>query len=407
MAEQIKKDSPQVSIDLSYAENRNQNPAFLMPGDSDDPLAMSKFLPAISGDPSYISLADGDYIVHILRFLTDAFWRTYGAVPYIVIAGKHANPCGIAIDWKDRSAVIRKALSGNKVAIMGGEVVTNFAIDDHLGIELFRQPPELCQAQDKKWGLDLILAPSFSPATVKLLNKKEKRRLLANPALERSLALEYIHFFPKKEWMLKNLFNGNDVLKQRFPSFVFTLDDIVSQVGKPMLLEDDDFDSLLIAWVAAWFASSNTVALAKDSMLIGLGCGQQDRIECVRLCINRANQSGHDTKGSVFASDAFFPFAQGETSGKDIDDIKDKMAFLSDFIAKTGKITEIKDFDEIMKTISRNDHREGPQLLADAGCIGGVVPADGNKLEEVQKFFQEKGMSVAFVHKDNRGFSKH
>lgn len=63
--------------------------------------------------------------------------------------------------------------------------------------------------------------------------------------------------------------------------------------------------------------------------------------------------------------------------------------------------------DKFSKAISKLDNREGPQLLADAGCLGGVVPADGVRLEEVKKFFQEKKMSVAFVAAENRGFSKH
>ena len=53
------------------------------------------------------------------------------------------------------------------------------------------------------------------------------------------------------------------------------------------------------------------------------------------------------------------------------------------------------------------DNREGTEILADSGCIGGVVPYDGNHKDEVAQFFEERKMSVAFVAPENRGFSKH
>jgi hypothetical protein len=51
--------------------------------------------------------------------------------------------------------------------------------------------------------------------------------------------------------------------------------------------------------------------------------------------------------------------------------------------------------------------REGTELLIDAGCKGGVVTADGNRLPEVQELFKKSGLSVAFVAPENRGFAKH
>ena len=392
-----KKDLPE-EIELAYGENKSQSPAHLLPGTSSDPLAMSKFQ-VISGDPSHIAVADGDQIVHILRFLAEAFRRNNGQAPYIVVAGKHANPCGIAIDWDDPVIAVRKALCGNKVAIMGGEVVTNFPIDDQLGLELYQQPPEMCQGEEKKWGLDLVLAPSFSSETVELLGKKEKRRLLANPALVDAP-------FPKKEWMLKHLYNGDDVLRQRFQNFVLTKESIIHWTSEP--LRGADFDSLLIAWVATWNATSNTVGLAKNRMLIGLGCGQQDRIECVRLGVDRAIRSEHETANSVFASDAFFPFASNERPELTDAQLHRWTALLNN--ARNQNQLPDHRFSyawQVSKEIMAMDNREGPEILVWAGCKGGVVPADGNRLEEVKEYFEENHLSVGFVDPANRGFSKH
>jgi hypothetical protein len=57
--------------------------------------------------------------------------------------------------------------------------------------------------------------------------------------------------------------------------------------------------------------------------------------------------------------------------------------------------------------IGKIDKREGPELLIDAGCRGGVVPGDGNNLEEVKKVFADAGLAVGFLNKTHRGFAKH
>jgi hypothetical protein len=169
--------------------------------------------------------------------------------------------------------------------------------------------------------------------------------------------------------------------------------------------------NMLIAWAVCWRASSNTVALAKENMLIGLGCGQQDRIACVRLCIDRATRAGHGTKGSFFASDAFFPYAVGSSLSsqegmllsKALDDLR--------MIDSGTKFKTPKEYFRVaaplVAEVNRFDRREGPELLIDAGCIGGVVPFDGKNKEEVRKLFEEAGVSVAFLAPENRGFSKH
>ncbi|MFA5022053.1 MAG: hypothetical protein WC508_03175 [Patescibacteria group bacterium] len=380
---------------LAYAENHRQDPAFLFTTDSDDPLATSKFQ-VVSGDPSYISIADGAGLIGALRFLAEAYRRVYGKVPYIVVAGKHGNVCGIGVDWASPITALRKALTGDKVAVMGGEVVTNFAITDELGVELMSPPLSLLIGR-KNWGLDIIYAPSFSPGAVEQLGKREKRRLLSNLALLDPQ-------MPTNEWMWQFLGNG-DVLKQKAPSFILTRETIESWVGVP--LSDDRFEDLLIAWVACYRSSSNTVALAKNRMLIGLGCGQQDRIACVRLCIERARRAGHTTQGSVFASDAFFPYATGEQPPVDLAQIEWLLAQARSADRVGNQLETIRLLGEMATLISQSDRREGTELLIDAGCIGGVVPADGKEIENVKALFSKSGLSVAFLSSADRLFAKH
>lgn len=339
-------------IPLAYGENRCQSPAFLIPTDDADPLAMHRYV-VVSGEPSYISIADGDQIQEVLCLLATAFRAWKGNVPHIAVAGKHGNPCGLGVDWHDPQIATLKALRGDTIAVMGGEVITNFPITDDLAKTLHEANEELDGR--RFWGLDIIFAPHFSEGAVELLGKKDKRRLMQNPALiQPNLPTNEIAERPVR---------GGKLTQNRSP---FVLSANVSAEALSQIISDQKYTDILIAWAACWRASSNTVALAKDGMLIGLGCGQQDRIACVELCLRRAQRSGHDVKGSFFASDAFFPYATGTAAVK-----------------------------------------EGPELLVEAGCSGGVVPADGKKLDDVRNYFHTNDLFVIFVHKDNRGFSKH
>ena len=383
--------------ELAYGENRCQSPAYIFSTQSGDPLALSEF-EWVSGTPSYISMADGFQIMDILRLLAESLRRWKDDMPYIVIAGKHGNPCGAAIDFESPLTAINKALMGDTVAVMGGEIITNFSIDEKLAQVLF-QPSDDINIGRKNWGLDLILAPSFSGEAVDLLGRREKRRLLSNPALETIP-------FSTERWVYRQI--GSDWLCQKAPTFVLEENILLPWDGRSM--SDANFQNALIAFACCWRASSNTVSLARNNMLIGLGCGQQDRIACVRLALDRANRAGHNAHGSFFASDAFFPYATSVPvwQGNDYTNLLLEITETRDALESSGDyIATIQRLADLAARISRADKREGPELLIAAGCAGGVVPADGNKLEEVKSLFRSNGLSMAFLPPEFRGFAKH
>ncbi|MDO8566302.1 MAG: hypothetical protein Q7S04_03905 [Candidatus Moranbacteria bacterium] len=383
-------------IILAYGENRDQSPAWLVYGGTDDPLAPSRFKWE-SGQPSFISIADLAQITDIQRLLVESFQRFNGRIPYIVIAGKHGNPCGTAISYEHPHTALGKALMGDTVAVMGGEVITNFPIGDDEAQILLNSPQSIGR---EKWGLDLIAAPEFSPGAVAILGKKQGRRLLSNPSLHGSP-------FSTNQWVVKPA--GADWLCQRTPSFILTRKEVQSWSGKEM--NSEQFENALIAFACCWRASSNTVALAKDRMLIGLGCGQQDRIACVRLCLDRAYRAGHDTRGSIFASDGFFPYAKSTTKYSDAGRQTLIGAMQAAQITLNSRSVEpdfaIKVMANLSALISSMDRREGTELLIDAGCRGGIVPADGKELPNVRDLFEKSGLAVGFVAPEHRGFSKH
>lgn len=383
--------------ELAYGENKCQNPAFIFSGGSDNPLAMTRFK-VLAGNPSYIAMADASQLVDILCLMAEAFRRSMGKAPYIAIAGKHGNPAGAAISWEDPAVTIKDALMGDHVAVMGGELITNFPITDELGWLAHSTSEYRDVIGREHWGLDEILAPAISDETIETMGRKAKRRLLVNLALIQAP-------FPQEAWTYRRL-HGGDWLKQRLSPFVLSPPEIQSWTGRP--LEGENLANLIIAFACSWRASSNTVALAKDLKLIGLGCGQQDRRACVRLCLDRASRAGHNTRGSVFASDAFFPYASAPCESKALVGVMSVFNILRDRLKQTDNNKErVIILAELASLIDRNDRREGPELLADAGCIGGIVPADGKELPQVKKFFNDAEMRVAFVAPENRGFAKH
>jgi len=386
-------------MELAYAENRNQDPAHIFSTRSGDPISMCNFH-WISGKPSYISIADGAQLAEILCLMAEAFRHWRGKAPFIAIAGKHGNPCGASVNWDYPIDAISNALWGDPTAVMGGEIVTNFPITDEMSKILFRvEDEDIKKVGRDKWGLDLILAPEFSDGAIDLLGKKEKRRLPANPYLLEAP-------FSRYQWVYRQVLG--DFIRQKTSDFILTQEIIQSWSGQNLLRRPEKFQDMIIAWACCWRASSNSVALANNKMLIGLGCGQQDRIACTQLALDRANRAGHNTGGSMFASDGFFPYAEKETMFSDNDhrNIRDAMVGITASLAENRDDTLIR-LSNFSNLVRRIDKREGPQLLVDAGCIGGVVPADGKELENVRNFFQKNNMAVAFVPPQFRGFSKH
>jgi len=344
--------------ELAYAENRFQNPASLFSTGSNDSLGWDKF-EVLSGDPSYISIADGDRALGVMCLLARTIqanlkWLAGRFVsPYIAIACKHGNPCGVAVHENSAKEAILKAMLGDPIAVMGAEFMTNFPITTELATAIHRVPDDLRQQVGREfWGTDVVYAPSFDRGAIELLGKKEKRRLLANPALLDPQ-------MPDEDWMIRPVRGG--FLKQKQPNSIFVM-------MQPPTLIPEELISGMLAFAVAWQSVSNTVSLAKDGMLIGLGCGQQDRIACVNLCLDRAKRAGHDPQGSWFASDAFFPYAERERE---------------------------------------DSPKEGPELLSDAGCVGGFVPRGSKNDVKVIVFFMEHGLRVQWLPPEHRGFFGH
>ena len=213
----------------------------------------------------------------------DAAWRAAldHSEPCVAII-KHANPCGIATG-SDIADAYKKAHLCDSVSAFGGVVAANRKVTI-----------EMAEALSQVFT-EVIIAPEYEPAALEILMKKPSIRILTNP-ITRISPLE-----------MRPVSGG--ILVQQTDLINAEGDNAANwkQVtGTPVsaaVLADLEF-----AWRSVRAVKSNAILLAHDGAAIGIGMGQVNRVDSAKLAVDRA---GDRVKGSVAASDAFFPFADG------------------------------------------------------------------------------------------------
>ncbi len=214
---------------------------------------------------------------------TDAAWRAAHDHndPCVAII-KHANPCGIAVG-PDIASAHRKAHACDPVSAFGGVIAANREVD----LAMAEQVADVFT--------EVVVAPSFTADAVQVLTAKKNIRLLRLPTDARSA----VEFRPI----------GGGVLLQAADRIDAAGDDPTSwtlATGEP--LDAAELDNLVFAWRSVRAVKSNAILLAHDKATVGVGMGQVNRVDAARLAVSRA---GERAAGSVAASDAFFPFADG------------------------------------------------------------------------------------------------
>jgi phosphoribosylaminoimidazolecarboxamide formyltransferase/IMP cyclohydrolase len=214
---------------------------------------------------------------------TDAAWRAAHdhADPCVAII-KHANPCGIAVG-ADIAAAHRKAHACDPVSAFGGVIAANREID----LTMAEQVAEVFT--------EVVVAPSFTDDAVRVLTGKKNIRLLRLPHLPAPGA----EMRPISGGLLLQVKDRLDAPGDDPTTWTLA-------TGEP--LDAAGLDDLVFAWRAVRAVKSNAILLAHDRATVGVGMGQVNRVDAARLAVTRA---GERATGSVAASDAFFPFADG------------------------------------------------------------------------------------------------
>lgn len=252
------------SQSLRYGENPHQAGTFY--GD------FAAMFDKLNGkELSFNNLVDVDAAVNLMAEFQDA------APTFAVL--KHTNSCGVA----SRPTILeawKAALAGDNISAFGGILIANTTID-------------LATAQEiDKIFYEVVIAPDFDADALELLCKKKKRIVLK------------IKDFYRHQKSFKSLLNG--VIEQDTDLKVESREELKQATTKAP--SEAEIADLLFANKCAKHLKSNTIVLAKDQQLVGMGCGQTSRVDALKQAILKAKQFGFDLNGSVMASDAFFPF---------------------------------------------------------------------------------------------------
>src|SRR5208283_4044169 len=151
-------------LNCKYGENGYQTPAGLYVGITDDSLALSRFQQVAGDSPSYNNMCDIDRLLQTVTHIAAAFQFHSSTIPNIAVAVKHGNPCGASVGKKNGDA-LKKMIIGDRRAIFGGLVMTNF----HIGVREAKILLTYQTDKGKRRLLDGIIAPSFDKDAVRLL----------------------------------------------------------------------------------------------------------------------------------------------------------------------------------------------------------------------------------------------
>ncbi len=257
------KKSVQKGRSLRYGENPHQQGTYY--GDLDG------LFDQLNGkELSYNNLVDIDAALNLVREFD-------GETAFVII--KHTNACGVATGRTVKEAYL-KAYQADTTSAFGGVLACNHPIDRAAAEEMNRL------------FFEILIAPEYEPGALEILKSRKNRILLRQ---KQSLQ-------EKKQF--KSLLNG--VIEQDLDLKTDSREDL--KVVTRRAPTADQINALLFASKVCKHTKSNTIVLAVDGQLLASGVGQTSRVDALRQAIEKAGSFGFNLKGSVMASDAFFPF---------------------------------------------------------------------------------------------------
>ena len=260
---------------LRYGENPHQRAALYVtdePGIRDMHQLHGKEL-------SFNNLLDVDAAVMALTP-----WQSKDARAACVII-KHTTPCGIALGRNAADAYAR-ALATDRTSAFGSCVAFNTVVD-RAAAEAMRD-----------LFVEVVVAPRVDAEALAVFKEKKNLRVVELPKFGDDQALDYKRV--RGGFLVQDRFRYSDVA-----------DESRWQVATTRRPTDAQWNDLRFAWAAVGSIKSNAIVLVREEAAIGIGAGQMSRVDSSFLAVHKARQQGHDPRGAVLASDAFFPFRDG------------------------------------------------------------------------------------------------
>ncbi|MEX2414716.1 MAG: bifunctional phosphoribosylaminoimidazolecarboxamide formyltransferase/IMP cyclohydrolase [Paenibacillaceae bacterium] len=262
--------------DLRYGENPHQRAAFYR-----KPLAPAGNITTAEQlhgkELSYNNINDANAALQIVKEFSEP----------AVVAVKHMNPCGVGIGANIHEAFV-KAYEADPTSIFGGIVVANRTIGQETALLL------------NDIFLEIVMAPDFTQEAIDILTKKKNIRLLALGNIDAAANSGGYSLLASSSFLVTSVEGG--MLVQEGDKL--QLDPAELKVVTERAPSEEELKQLLFSWKVVKHVKSNAIVLANDSMTVGVGAGQMNRVGAAKIAIE---QAGERAKGSVLASDAFFP----------------------------------------------------------------------------------------------------
>lgn len=281
--------------DMRYGENPQQqavfyNEQFIRKG------SLSSAKQLWGKELSYNNVNDANGALELLK--------EFGATP-AVVACKHANPCGVGTGKSVHEAYLR-AYESDPVSVFGGILAINGEVDKDTATEI------------NKIFIEIVMAPSYSDAALEILKQKKNIRLLqiddiAARREDTAFDMKKVYGGLLVQQYDESLIHGEDtsLFKKKAEVEVSTLPSGKEKTvyGLGVVTDraptKDEIEAMLFAWKVVKHTKSNAIVIGKKGRTTGIGMGQTNRIWAAQQAIAHA---GKEAKGSVMASDAFFPF---------------------------------------------------------------------------------------------------
>ena len=261
---------------LRYGENPHQQAKFYSSAEV-EPFSLATAEQLGGKELSYNNIQDANATLNIAREFDEPF----------CVGVKHMNPCGSAVG-KTIAEAWRKVYEADKTSIFGGIVAANREIDLETAQML------------KPIFLEIVMAPSFAPDALELLQTKKNLRILkVDMTRDDKVRSQYVSM------------NGGMLVQDRDSSIVPVSAGQCVTEAKPTEAQLADLD---FAWKIVKHVKSNAIVVAKDGMTYGVGAGQMNRVGSAEIALKQAaatlKEEGRDinAEGLVLASDGFFPF---------------------------------------------------------------------------------------------------
>ncbi len=261
---------------MRYGENPHQKAAFYT--EKTPPAGTISSAHQLQGkELSYNNIADADAALECVKEFS-------GQAACVIV--KHANPCGVAMA-DDILSAYDLAYKTDPTSAFGGIIAFNRELDAITAAEIINRQ-----------FVEVIIAPAIQDEARKILAEKKNVRVLECGEWPEQ---------PESALDFKRVSGGLLVQDKDYGRISASDVKIVTQ-RKP---SEQELDDLLFAWKVAKFVKSNAIVYCKNKQTIGVGAGQMSRVYSARIASIKAADEGLEVKGSVMASDAFFPFRDG------------------------------------------------------------------------------------------------